>query len=285
MLPSPVPLIQPNDDPNNNNDPILQSSPPPINPHVVHEASVSSPQGVPPIPVASSSPIPTNNTRSSFQSQPILSPTIPNTTVLQQSQDVPSISKTINSILTSCQEDLDTPRAKEQKEMEVTKPEKKKSTKVTASSEVSRRLAFSTKPKSRQSKTRRAGLVMSVSRVLGRLKAGRYSRRVGVTGGVYLAAVLEYLVAEVLELAGNCARFFRKKRVFPRCIQLALLHDKELDQLTRGVIVPQGGVRPYIHPALLGKTKMVTDAGGADVEDQVTKRSYLDEEVGTEGDV
>jgi len=169
--------------------------------------------------------------------------------------------------------------------MEITKPEKNKSTKVTASSEVSRRLVFSTKPKSRQSKTRRAGLVMSVSRVLGRLKAGRYSRRVGVTGGVYLAAVLEYLVAEVLELAGNCARFFRKKRVFPRCIQLALLHDKELDQLTRGKIVPQGGVRPYIHPALLGKTKMVNDAGGVEVEDQVTRRSYLDEEVGTEGDV
>jgi len=164
--------------------------------------------------------------------------------------------------------------------MKINKPEKKKSTKVTASSKVPRRLAFSTKPQSRQSKTKRAGLVMSVSRVLARLKAGRYSRRVGVTGAVYLAAVLEYLVAEVLELAGNCARFFRKKRVFPRCVQLALLHDKELDQLTRGVIVPQGGVKPYIHPALLGRTKMVTE-----VEDQVTRRSYLDEEIGTGGDV
>ena len=91
--------------------------------------------------------------------------------------------------------------------MKINKPEKKKSTKVTASSKVPRRLAFSTKPQSRQSKTKRAGLVMSVSRVLARLKAGRYSRRVGVTGAVYLAAVLEYLVAEVLELAGNCARF------------------------------------------------------------------------------
>merc|ERR1712098_226024 len=75
-------------------------------------------------------------------------------------------------------------------------------------------------------------------------------KRTGFTAGVYMAAVLEYLVAEILELAGNCARYFRKQRIFPRCIQLTLLHDKELFQLTRGAIVPQGGVKPFIHPAL-----------------------------------
>ena len=60
----------------------------------------------------------------------------------------------------------------------------------------------------------------------------------------------------------------------PRCIQLSLLHDKELDQLTRGVVVPQGGVRPYIHPVLLGKTLPGGGVGGpgqgvAEPEDQV----------------
>merc|ERR1711915_269230 len=65
-----------------------------------------------------------------------------------------------------------------------------------------------------------------------------------------------YMLAEILELAGNCARFFRKKRITPRCVQLSLLHDKELDQLTKGVIVPGGGVRPYIHPSCL-ETKML----------------------------
>ena len=77
-----------------------------------------------------------------------------------------------------------------------------------------------------------------------------------------MASVLEYLAAEVLELAGNCARYFRKQRVFPRCIQLTLLHDKELYQLTRGAIVPQGGVKPFIHPVLMstvhGKTEEKT---------------------------
>jgi len=66
---------------------------------------------------------------------------------------------------------------------------------------------------------------------------------------------MEYLVAEVLELAGNCAKFYKKKRVFPRCIMLTLRHDAELDQLTKGAIVPQGGVKPFIHKQLLPVTK------------------------------
>ena len=47
----------------------------------------------------------------------------------------------------------------------------------------------------------------------------------------------------------------------PRCIQLSLLHDKELAQLTKGVVIPDGGVRPYIHPVLMKK-------GTAESEDQ-----------------
>ena len=45
---------------------------------------------------------------------------------------------------------------------------------------------------------------------------------------VYLAAVLEYLTAEVLELAGDIAKQGKKGRVAPRHIMLAIRNDQEV---------------------------------------------------------
>jgi histone H2A len=73
---------------------------------------------------------------------------------------------------------------------------------------------------------------------------------------VYLAAVIEYLVAEIVELAGNAARDNRKSRIIPRHIQLAIRNDEELNKLFDNVTIAQGGVMPNIHEVLLPKKTM-----------------------------
>jgi histone H2A len=82
---------------------------------------------------------------------------------------------------------------------------------------------------------------------------GNYASRVGAGAPVYLAAVLEYLAAEILELAGNAARDNKKNRINPRHVQLAVRNDEELNKLLAGVTIAQGGVLPNIHSLLLPK--------------------------------
>ena len=85
------------------------------------------------------------------------------------------------------------------------------------------------------------------------MKKGGYAKRTGVGAGVYLAAVLEYLCAEILELAGNAARDNKKTRIVPRHITLAVKNDEELNKLLGGVTIASGGVLPNIHAVLLPK--------------------------------
>lgn len=115
------------------------------------------------------------------------------------------------------------------------------------------------------SKATRAGLVMNVDRMHKKLQEGRYAKKVRVEAAVYTAAVLEYVVAEVLEIAGKVAEFYKKKRIFPRCIQITLIGDAELSKLAGNAIIPQGGVMPHIHPALTNGVQS-EPPGGAMVE-------------------
>ena len=108
--------------------------------------------------------------------------------------------------------------------------------------------------KKSQSKSSKAGLQFPVGRISRFLKKGKYATRVGAGAPVYLAAILEYLTAEVLELAGNAARDNKKTRIVPRHIQLAVRNDEELNKLFGGVTIAQGGVLPNIHSVLIPKS-------------------------------
>lgn len=102
------------------------------------------------------------------------------------------------------------------------------------------------KPKSH---SRRAGLQFPPARA-----ANATNMRLSSGAKVYLAGVLEYLCAEVLELAGNAARDNRRTRINERDLMLAIDNDEELHILYRRT-VNNGGVLPNIHAVLLPKRK------------------------------
>merc|ERR1712021_237626 len=105
------------------------------------------------------------------------------------------------------------------------------------------------------SRSSRAGLNFPVGRVMRHLRKGRFANRVGAGAPVYLAAVLEYLTAEVLELSGNACKSYKKSRIIPRMIFLAVKEDTELDTLLSNTLITTGGVKEHVEPFLVKKGK------------------------------
>jgi len=104
-------------------------------------------------------------------------------------------------------------------------------------------------------RSQRAGVVFPVHRILRILKEGNNAYQVRDGAAVYMAGVLEYLVAEVAELAGNAARDNKKRRITPRHILLAIRNDEELNKLCDNVTIAEGGVLPHLHEVLLQSKK------------------------------
>ena len=103
------------------------------------------------------------------------------------------------------------------------------------------------------SRSAKAGLQFPVGRIARFMRAHKIADRLGAGAPVYMAACLEYLCAEILELAGNAARDNKRSRITPRHLQLAVRNDEELNKLLGGVTIASGGVLPNIHAVLLPK--------------------------------
>ncbi|CAK1603743.1 unnamed protein product [Parnassius mnemosyne] len=104
-----------------------------------------------------------------------------------------------------------------------------------------------------KSRSERAGVHFPVGRIHRILRKGNYASRIGCGSAVYLSAALEYLTAEILELAGKAATDNGKNRISPRHILLAVKNDDELSKMLEGVTISQGGVIPRIQQELLPK--------------------------------
>jgi len=89
-----------------------------------------------------------------------------------------------------------------------------------------------------KSRSSRAGLQFPVGRIHRLLRKGNYAERVGAGAPVYLAAVMEYLAAEVLELAGNAARDNKKTRIIPRHLLQMMIRIN--------FHIPEGGMKIII---------------------------------------
>nr|XP_020480168.1 histone H2A, sperm-like [Monopterus albus] len=125
------------------------------------------------------------------------------------------------------------------------------------------------KPRSAVSKSSRAGLTFPVGRIHRLLRKGNYAERVGTGAAVFLSAILEYLCAEILELAGNACHDNKKQRIVPRYILLAVKNDEEFDKLLSEVTISEGGVIPNIQASLLPKkSKIPKDDGSATTQSQ-----------------
>ena len=171
------------------------------------------------------------------------------------------------------------------------KQAKKKSTKKKDPKNVERGKALAEKlkemkqrgfvPKPKRSKSEKSGVLLPVHHILKDMKKMFPHRRITEGAAVYLAGVLEYLTAEVLDLAGDSVEQNKRKRIKPRDILLAIKADTELSKLLSDVIVSRGGVTPFVHQALLKKPaarKKKKKAAKA-VPDEIEEEEQVEEEI------
>lgn len=101
-------------------------------------------------------------------------------------------------------------------------------------------------PKAKQTKSTKAGLLLPVERIRQHLMKGNYANHVQTKSAVFMAAVLEYLTAEVLEIAQFETMKAKKQRITPRHLMLAVRRDADMNELLKNVTITEAGVMPTV---------------------------------------
>ena len=112
-----------------------------------------------------------------------------------------------------------------------------------------------TKGSSRQNK---AGIIFPPSIMEKFLRNfGNSKLMVTSTAPIFFAAAIEYITAEILDLASISSKDFKRVRITIRDLELAIRNDEELDSLFTKLNISflGGGVLPFIHTSLLKKNK------------------------------
>ncbi|XP_045130549.1 histone H2A-beta, sperm-like [Portunus trituberculatus] len=96
--------------------------------------------------------------------------------------------------------------------------------------------------KRKRTLSERAGPQFPVARVQRYLRSGYFAPRVSATASVFMSAILEYLCAKVLEMAGKETM----KHKSPRHLFLSVQKDQDLSELFESVTISRGGYGQYL---------------------------------------
>ena len=88
--------------------------------------------------------------------------------------------------------------------------------------------------KKSSSKSQKAGLTFPVARINRFMKGNSGTKRIGGSAPVYMTAVIEYVTAELMELAGNNTKKAGRKTVAPDDLTTALRGDADLAKVFAG---------------------------------------------------
>jgi histone H2A len=96
--------------------------------------------------------------------------------------------------------------------------------------------------KNRITKSKRAGLIFPVKRIHNQMKSLMPGKKILTDSSIKLAAVLEYLVAELLDVSGIQTFETKMSVIKPRHIFLATQNDNDFKKVFKRVSISESGV-------------------------------------------